>query len=293
MTPATFARLRPFAYLAAPVGVALALFFVPLAAMARRSLMGGGEGAAAFWSLEHYARFFGDAYYLAALGVTLGTAALVTLVALVVSYPMAYTYWQSSGRRRSLLVVLLLSPFYANVVVKVFGWMVLLSPAGLVNGLLTSVGLIAAPVDLLEGYLAVVIISVHRAMPFMVLLLASAMTRIDPELLEAARLCGASGGRVFRTVVLPLSMPGVVAGGIVVFSLTVSAYVVPALVGGSVRGRFLPVLMYQQITLAQNWGFGAAIGVILLVTAVAAMAAGHRAARAARIGRVLGEGFGR
>ena len=95
-------------------------------------------------------------------------------------------------------------------------------------------------------------------MPFMVLLLASAMSRIEPELLESARVCGARGGRVLRTVIVPLSMPGVVAGGIVVFSLSVAAYVVPALVGGSVRGRFLPVLMYQQITIAQNWGFAAA-----------------------------------
>ena len=178
---------------------------------------------------------------------------------------------------RSLLVILLLSPFYANVVVKVFGWMVLLS--------------LVFPADLLSGYFAVVLISVHRSLPFMVLLVASAMTRIEPDLLASARVCGASGRRVLWTVVVPLSMPGVVAGGILVFSLSVAAYVVPALVGGSARGRFLPVLMYQQITIAQNWGFAAAIGVILLVAAILIIAIGNTAVRRAKLGRVMSEGF--
>jgi putative spermidine/putrescine transport system permease protein len=256
--------------LIAPVTVVVLLFFAPLATMARRSVMSDTGGV----TLEHYARFFGDPYYLIGLLVTIGTALLITLITLLVSYPVAYSYWRASRRMRSILVVLLLSPFYANVVVKVFGWMLLL------------------PTDFLNGYAAVIVVSVHRSMPFMVLLLASAMARIEPELLESARVCGAHGGRVFRTVIVPLSVPGVVAGGIVVFSLSVAAYVVPALVGGASRGRFLPVLMYQQITIAQNWGFGAALGIILLTTSIATIAAGNRLVRSAKIGRVMGAGFG-
>lgn len=294
MTPRTLARLRPAAYLVAPLAVAVVLFLAPLGTMARESLVartGAGTAGNGF-TLSHYARFFGDTYYVTALLVTLGTAALVMVITIVVSYPVAYLYWQAGRRLRSLLIILLLSPFYANVVVKVFGWMVLLARAGPVNRLLMQAGVLESPVDFLNGYLAIVIVSVHRSMPFMVLLLASAMARIEPELLESARLCGANGRRVFRTVVLPLSMPGVVAGGILVFSLSVAAFVVPMLVGGSAGGRFLPVLMYQQITIAHNWGFGAAIGMILLATSLLAIAIANRAVRSAKLGRVMGEGFG-
>ena len=189
-------------------------------------------------------------------------------------------------------MILLLSPFYANVVVKVFGWMVVLARTGPVNSGLIQFGLVDAPIDFLNGYFAVVLVSVHRSLPFMVLLLAAALARIDPELLEAARVCGGNSRRVFRTVVLPLTIPGAIAGGILVFSLTVAAFVVPLLVGGSAAGRFLPVLMYQQITVAQNWAFGGAIGVVLLVTSMASIAVGNRDIRAAKLGRVVGEGFG-
>lgn len=253
------------AYLFPPLAVAAAFFVIPLAELARQSFSGG---------LASYARFFGDSYYLSALFITLANAVLVTMVTIVVSYPLAFTYWQAGPRRRSLLVILLLSPFYANVVVKVFGWMVLL-PAGL-----------------REGYWAILLIDVHRAMPFMVLMLAAALARIEPEVMESARMCGASPSRVIRTVVLPLSMPGVVGGGILVFSLTLASFIVPLLVGGAVGGRFLGVLMYQQITIAQDWGFGAAIGVVLLATASLAIAVGNRVVRGARLGRVMGDGFG-
>ena len=166
--------------------------------------------------------------------------------------------------------------------------MVVLSPRGPLNSMLIGLGLARAPLDLLNGYVAVVLVEVHRALPFMVLLLAAALNRIDPELLHAARICGSSGLRVFRRVVLPLTIPGALAGAVLVFSLTVTAFVVPLLVGGRVAGRFLPVLMYQQITIAQNWAFGAAIGVILLVASMTGIALGSRAVRPARMA-VLGD----
>lgn len=260
---------RAAALLGAPMSVAAAFFFAPLALMAYRSMI-GRDG---LLSLGHYARFVNDSYYLGGLAITLGTALLVTFIALACAYPVAYTYWRASGRVKSVLVVLLLSPFYANVVVKVFGWMVLL------------------PADWLNGYLGLLIVSVHRAMPFMVLLLASAMARIEPEWLESARTCGAKSTRVLTTIVWPLSIPGAVAGAVLVFSMTVAAYVVPAIVGGTWRGRFLPVLMYQQMTIAQDWGFGAAIGMILLIASIVTIAAGNRLVALSRAGTMMREGF--
>jgi putative spermidine/putrescine transport system permease protein len=260
---------RALALLAAPTSVAAAFFFAPLALMAYRSVI-GRDGV---FSLDHYSRFVTDAYYVGGLAITLGTALLVTAIALACSYPVAYVYWRAGGRLKSVLVVLLLSPFYANVVVKVFGWMVLL------------------PADWLNGYPGLLIASVHRAMPFMVLLVASAMSRIEPEWLESARMCGANSARVVRTIVWPLSIPGVVAGSVLVFSITVAAYVVPAIVGGTWRGRFLPVLMYQQMTIAQDWGFGAAIGMILLFASLVTIAIGNRVVLRSRAGTMMREGF--
>jgi putative spermidine/putrescine transport system permease protein len=280
-------RAAGFAYLLAPLTVLTILFVAPLAAMIGQSVL--ADDATSGVTLVHYRRFFGDWYYVSGLLATLGVAALVTAITVVVSYPLAYTYWRASRRLRAILVILLLSPFYANVVVKVFGWMVVLSRTGPLNTWLLELGLIERPLDFMDGYLAVVFVSVHRALPFMVLLLAGALARIDPDLLEAARVCGADARRVFRTVILPLTIPGALAGSILVFSLTVAAFVVPLLVGGSVAGKFLPVLMYQQITIAQNWAFGAAIGAILLATSMTGIALANRTVRAAKLGRVISE----
>jgi putative spermidine/putrescine transport system permease protein len=243
--------------LAAPVVAIIALFLAPLLLMAQRSLV----DASGSFTLDHYWRFISDPYYLGSLVITIGTALLVTAITLIAAFPVAYAYWQASTRVKPLLAILLLSPFYANVVVKVFGWMVLL-PGGWI-----------------DSYAGLLIISVHRALPFMVLLLAASMERIEPEWIESARTCGARGSRVLRTIVLPLSRPGAVAGSTLVFSLTTAAYVVPALAGGTRRGQFLPVQMYQQITISQDWSFGAAIGVILLVTSSLTIAAGQHVAR--------------
>lgn len=255
----------PALLLVLPLAVTALLFLSPLAGMLGASLDGG---------LGHYARFLGDSYYLSALGITFGTAVLVTLAAIGVSYPLALTYWQAGPRLRAVLTVLLLSPFYANVTVKVFGWMVLM------------------PAWLRDSYWAIVLVDVHRSIPFAVLLLASAMARIDAEVLEAARVCGAGPFSVFRSVVMPLSLPGAVGAGILVFSLTSASFVVPLLVGGPVGSQFLPVLMYQQFTIAQNWGFAAAIAVVLLATATCAVLAANRLLRASALGRLSQEGHG-
>ena len=252
--------------LAGPLAVTIALFVAPLLLMVRRSVISDGGSL----TLDHYERFLDDPYYLGGLGITLATALLVTLITLAVAYPMALLYWQASRRVKSMLIVMLLSPFYANIVVKVFGWMLIL------------------PGSLLNGYAGLLIVSVHRDLPFMVLLLASAMTRIDPDWIESAQTCGATRWRVLRTIIWPLSIPGVVSGSTLVFSLTMAAYVVPAMVGGPWRGRFLPVLLYQQITISQDWAFGAVIGVVLLIASLTTIAVGNRAIAMSKAGVLTG-----
>ena len=255
--------------LAAPMVTAVVFFLAPLLLLAQRSLA-TTTGAI---TLDHYARFFGDGYYLGGLGVTMGTAVLVTLITLACAYPVALQYWRASARVKSVLIILLLSPFYANIVVKVFGWMLIL------------------PTSWLNGYAGLLIVSVHRDLPFMVLLVAAAMSRIDREWIESAQMCGASPARILRTMIWPLSMPGVVSGCTLVFSVTMAAYVVPAIVGGPWRGRFLPVLLYQQMTIAQDWAFGAAIGVILLVASLIIIATGNWLIKHSKAGVLVREGF--
>ena len=239
--------------IAAPLAYSIAFFALPLLFMAYRSV----TTTAGVPTLGNYTRFFSDSYYIGGLFITVGTALLVTAITLATAYPMALLYWHASARTKSFLIILLLSPFYANIVVKVFGWMLILPPAWL------------------NGYPGLLVVSVHRDLPFMVLLLAAAMSRIDREWIESAQMCGASRSRVLRTIIWPLSLQGVVSGSTLVFSLTMAAYVVPAIIGGAWRGRFLPVLLYQQMTIAQDWAFGAVIGVVLLTASLATIAAGN------------------
>ena len=282
---------RAAALLALPVLATALLFLLPLAIMAVESLVLRRSDGSVTLSVDQYARFFSDSYYAGSLGLTLATAVLVAAVAIALAYPVALLYWRASREARSIMLALLLAPFYANIVVTVFGWIVLLAPGGVVNVLLIKAGAIAAPIDFLNGYAAVVFISVHRCLPFVVLLLANALANIDDDVLQCASVCGASGPRVFRTVVFPLSMPGVVAGAIVAFSLTAAGFVIPRLVGGAAGSRFAAVLMYQQITATQNWRFGAAIGVLLLAVSVLAVSGGMRFAKRLRAGRVLSDAF--
>jgi ABC-type spermidine/putrescine transport system permease subunit I len=263
-------RVDAAAYLALPLAVLVLLFLAPLLFMARSSVM-TREGSL---TLAQFGRFFGDAYYASALAVTLGTALGAAALAIVIGYPIAYVYWRASRIARSIMLVALLAPFYVNIVAKVFGWMILLEPLGLGR-----------------GYAAVVIVSVHRCLPFVVLLLASALASIDDELLAVARVCGAPPARVLRTVILPLSIPGIVASAIVGFSLTVAGFVIPLLLGGTARGRFVPVLMYQSITVAQNWAFGAAMAVVLLIASLVTIAAGNAIIRSTNAGRTLRADF--
>lgn len=291
----TTARGRPLLYLIAPLLAVGTLFFAPLATLLRYSVQpaasaSGGSGGV---TLEHYARFFSDPFYLSSLGLTVATGVLVALLSIAVSYPLAYLFWRSSRRARAWLLVLLLSPFYVNVVVKVFGWMVLLARFGLVNSALVGVGVMTSPSDLLDTYPGLVVVLVHRCVPYMVLLIAGSMEHIDITLLESARVCGSGTSRVFRRVILPLSIPGVLAGGILAFSLTVAAFVIPLLVGGATGRQFVSVLMYQSVSVTQNWNMGAAMGAILLVASIGTIAAASRTLKSSRLGMVISENFGR
>ena len=259
--------LLPAALLAPALTLLVFAFVAPLVTMAVYSFYEARPGGVMIpaFTLTNYRRFLLDPFHLTILWRTLVLGAWVTAWSLVLGYPVAYTLARIRSRRlRGGLVTLLLVPLMTSVVVRSYGWMILLAGNGVVNTLLVGVGLVEQPVQLLFNTTGVVIALVAILMPYMVLTLVPVIQNIDPNLEQAAQSLGASRWRVFRDVVLPLSMPGVAAGAVLVFVLAIAAYATPRLVGGS-RLLVMPIFVYDQALALLNWPFGAATSFILLL----------------------------
>ena len=226
-------------------------------------------GVIATWTLDNYARFFSDSFYLNVLARTFKLALVVALLCLLIGWPVAYQLSKTSGRWRIYFTIVVLAPLLVSVVVRTFGWVVILGPNGLVNQVFVALGVGAQKLLFTEG--AVILGMVHVLLPFMVISIAASLDSIDPALARAAANLGASPARTLQRVHLPLSLPGVIAGSGIVFSVSASAFVTPALLGGSGL-KYMSTLIYQQNALVLNWPFGGALAVILLVIILAAVA---------------------
>jgi putative spermidine/putrescine transport system permease protein len=178
-----------------------------------------GHGLSDETTLANYTMFATDDFYRGSIGVTIVTAILVTAICLVLAFPVAYAYARTSFGPKGLLLIAILSPFYIDILVRIYAWMVLLGRNGLVDRILISLGLLKTPVDFRSGYVGILIILVYVTLPFMILSLIGPLQNIDDNVVHAAQVCGASPGRVFASVILPLSIPGVVAGCILSFSV--------------------------------------------------------------------------
>jgi putative spermidine/putrescine transport system permease protein len=208
---------------------------------------------------------------------------------LVLGFPVAYAYARTRLGPKGLLLIAILSPFYIDILVRIYAWMVLLGRNGLVDQALMAIGVLKTPVDFRSGYVGILIILVYVTLPFMILSLIGPLQTIDPSMLEAAQVCGADPLRVLRTVILPLSIPGIVAGCILSFSVGISAFVVPLLVGGKIGQQFLAVVVYGSMNIYQDWGLGAAASTILLVSSLGIVLLYNRIMRSLRIGVVLAD----
>jgi ABC-type spermidine/putrescine transport system permease subunit I len=187
----------------------------------------------------------------------------VTVLSLVLGYPLAYLMTVVPGRVRTLLIVLVLVPFWTSILVRTFAWMVILGKRGIINQLLIGWGVVDKPVALIYNMLGVQIGMVHVLLPFMVFPLLNVMTRIDASLVTAARSLGASPRQAFLRIFLPLSLPGVSAGCVLVFLLAVGFYITPALLGGEGQVTFTTLIELVVRDLL-DWNFGASLGVFLL-----------------------------
>ena len=212
------------------------------------------------FTLTNYVRVLSDRLYLGLLGDTMIYAAVSVLFSLLLAYPTALHLARTQSRYRGLLYAAVLSPLLTGVVIRCFGWIVLLASQGLINDGLRQLGL--GPVQFLYRPVGVIIALVHVFLPFMILPIMNAIEAIDPRLEEAARTLGASRAAVFRRVILPLSMPGVQSGVILVFVLAASAYVIPMLLGGG-RVQTMATVIVQQLLGGFLWPFGAALALVL------------------------------
>jgi putative spermidine/putrescine transport system permease protein len=222
-------------------------------------------------TMGNYATALGDTFQWWILWRTLKLGLLTTFFTLLLGYPLAWHLARASGRVKGLLLVLLLSPLLVGVVIRSFGWMVLLADNGLINSLLKASGLAPDGAKLMYNELGVLVGTVHIYLPFMVLSISGTLQTIAPDLELAARSLGASTGTAFRRVIWPLSLPGVFAGCLLVFVLAVSSYVIPVLLGGF-KVITTPLLVVQTAIDVNNWPGAAAQAVVLFCASLLCIA---------------------
>jgi ABC-type spermidine/putrescine transport system permease subunit I len=250
-------RSRQGLALTASLAFFVAVYLYPLSRLVVWSLFSPA------FTFEHYAKLFGEPAYLRAFRNTAQISLWVTVIALLLGYPLAYLMTVVSKRTRAILIVLVLVPFWTSVLVRTFAWMVILGRRGLINQILIGWGVTDRPLALIYNMVGVLIGMVHVLLPFMVLPLLSVMSRIDGSLVTAARSLGASPRQAFLRVFLPLSLPGVSAGCVLVFLLAVGFYITPALLGGEGQVTFATLIELVVRDLL-DWNFGASLGVFLL-----------------------------
>jgi putative spermidine/putrescine transport system permease protein len=260
--------------LGAPALLVLVVFFAaPYSDMVLMSLRPPGSGAThgAGLTLANYARALSDPVMLAALARSMVLGLCVTALCLLVAFPLALHLARVSERWHVLFYAFIVSPLLVGVLVRNFGWLIILSVSGPLNRVLLALGLIAHPLQLLFALGTIVLALVHVFVPFMVLPIANALRAMPPSLPEASASLGAGWVRTFWRITLPLSFPGIQAGVILVFVLSVSAYVTPALLGGQAV-KLMSLLVVQELTGAFAWPFGAALALLMAAATLVAVA---------------------
>lgn len=242
------------------------VIFLPVAWLFGLSFFERGGGL----SLVHYQRLLHPAY-LKTFQTTFELSFLVTAICVVLGYPYAYLMAQASGIWRHLLLVAVLFPFWTSLLVRTYAWLVLLQRRGLINSWLVEAGLIDEPLRLVHNFTGTAIGMVHIMLPFMVLPLYATMRSIDRTLFLAAANLGASPARAFWQVFVPLTLPGLFAGVVLVFVLCLGFYVTPAVLGGG-RVMMWSMQIERSIAVYADWGAASALGVVLLLVTLVILA---------------------
>jgi len=271
-------------WLIGPAALAIIVFMVvPLSMMAWISIQSRSYGGGVEWgnlSGEAWLRFLFERElddslawsfnYLAIILRSFWLSLITTVLSLLVGFPTAFFMATRSRKWRTLLVFMVTLPFWTNLLVRNYAWILILRDHGTINGLLLSLGVISEPLPLLHNQFAVAVGLTYSFLPFMVLPIYSSLEKVDLRLVEAAFDLYANRWRVLRRVIIPLAVPGIVAGSILVFIPALGSYVTPELLGG---GKTLMIgnLIGHQFGAARNWPFGAALGLFLLALVLIAM----------------------
>lgn len=260
---------------------ALPLLIVVVVSFASRTAYGQ---VVFHWTLENYIQFL-EPLYVKIFVFTLGTAFLTTLLTFAMGYPVAYTIamilpkkWQQAG------IILVMIPFWINFLIRSYSWVIILRAHGLVNSFLMSIGAIKVPLSLLYNNYAVLIGMVYGLLPFMVLPIYVSLEQMDKRLLEAASDLGAPPLTAFRKITLPLTMPGVAAGSILVFISSLGMFVVPDIMGGA-KSSLIGNVIQNQFLSARDWPFGSALSIILALLSLIMIVLYYKALQAQKGGK--------
>lgn len=249
--------------LAAPLGFTyLAFFAAPLLILLAMSF--AADDRFASFSMDSWAKFWGDPFYRGVVHDTVRLGMVAVLATSALSYPIALLFIASGPLVRKLLIFIILLPLLTSVVIRTFAWIVILAREGVVNQTLLALGLTSAPLNLLQTELGLVIALTQIEMPLMLLPLVTVMQQINPSLSDASRALGGSKWRTFFRVILPLSLPGWIAGATLVFASATTAFISQTVIGGA-RLVYLPSLIWQQSMVVFDWPFAAVASVTLLV----------------------------
>jgi spermidine/putrescine transport system permease protein len=277
-------RFRDAALFAPGLSWLLVFFLAPLALIFVVSLGSRDQyGGVVFESLgfHNYERAL-DLQLLSTVGNSLRYAFATTVFSILIAYPVAYWISRYGGRRKALLIVLVMLPFWTSFVIRTYAWMIILRDNGVVNSVLAAMGR-GEPLQLLNTDLAVILGMTYGFLPFAILPLYVSIDRVDPALVHAARDLYASGRAAFFHVTLPLTMPGVIAAAILTFIPAIGDYVTPDLLGGAQTTTIAKIVQTLFMS-ARDWPFGAALGFLLILVTIAGTLAGLRFLRQEVIG---------
>jgi putative spermidine/putrescine transport system permease protein len=251
------------------LALVLVLFAGPVLWLLVRSLTQPSLG------LQNYLVLVERPIFLKVLWNTVVISVTVTALALVIGYPVAYTMANGSDRVRRFLMFIVLIPFWTSILVRSFAWMVLLQKRGLINQLLVNLGIVGEPLQLIYNRTGVLVGMVQILLPFMIFPLYSVMSRIDRQLAPAAGTLGAPPTQAFLRVYLPLTLPGIMTGAMLVFVISLGYYITPALLGG-LGDVMIAQMIEAQIADFGNWGLASALSVVLLATTALLLGTLHR-----------------
>lgn len=270
-------RYRALALLLAPVSILLGIFFlIPLGIMVTYSFLEPGLYGGVTWSFYPYSfgRIFGwplgggeefEPLYLQIAAASFKYAIITVIASMAICYPAAFWVSRMRGTTKAIVLFAITLPFFANLLIRIYAWLLLLRPTGTINTVLISLGLIDAPLQMLFTEFSVIVGMVYVFIPFMFLPIYASVERMDWSLVQASQDLGATAFQTFRRVVLPLTAPGVFGGAIIVFIPALGNFIVPSFLGGS-KIQMTGTVIERQFLQARNWPFGSALAMVVMGT---------------------------